>query len=260
MTSNNFYEYIDRASIDENLICEVCHNPFLDPVVTQCGSTYCGSCIEQNIKSGSHCPSQSCNQLLSADHLTLNPTPRLIISMLDNLRVRCRLCGETNVNRRNFDEHLQGSCPERRIDCSAKDVGCPWSGPRNEHNEHVKMCLFEKLRPMADSLHKVIENQRLDIKKLQKQTTEIGQLNAQVDQQKTKLEQQTTELGQQKIQLAQQKAQLEQQKAQLQGHEIKIGDIQPQIQNQNNEIASIRKQITILQEEISKLKSAALWF
>ncbi|CAF5047819.1 unnamed protein product, partial [Rotaria magnacalcarata] len=69
------------------------------------------------------------------------------------------------------------------------------------------MCLFEKLRPMADSLHKVIENQRLDIKKLQKQTTELGQ---------------------QKIQLAQQKAQLEQQKAQLQGHEIKIGDIQPQ--------------------------------
>ncbi|CAF2044415.1 unnamed protein product [Rotaria magnacalcarata] len=200
--------------------------------------------------------------------------------MLDNLRVRCRLCGETNVNRRNFDEHLQGSCTERRIDCSAKDVGCPWSGPRNEHNEHVKMCLFEKLRPMADSLHKVIENQRLDIKKLQKQTTEIGQLNTQVDQQKTKLEQQTTELGQlntqfdqqktkleqqttelgqQKIQLAQQKAQLEQQKAQLQGHEIKIGDIQSQNQNQNNEIASIRKQITTLEEKINKVRSAMHW-
>ncbi|CAF5133289.1 unnamed protein product, partial [Rotaria magnacalcarata] len=154
MASNNFYEYIDRASIDENLICEVCHNPFLDSVVTQCGSTYCGSCIEQNIKSGSHCPSQSCNQLLSVDHLTPNPTPRLIISMFDNLRVRCRLCGETNVNRRNFDEHLQGSCPERRIDCSAKDVGCPWSGPKNEHNEHVKMCIFEKLRPVVDILYK----------------------------------------------------------------------------------------------------------
>ncbi|CAF2133607.1 unnamed protein product [Rotaria magnacalcarata] len=235
MTSNNFYEYIDRASIDENLICEVCHNPFLDPVVTQCGYTYCGPCIEQNIKSGSHCPSQSCNQLLSADHLTPNPTPRLIISMLDNLRVRCRLCGETNVNRRNFDEHLQGSCPERRIDCSAKDVGCPWSGPKNEHNEHVKMCIFEKLRPVVDILYKVIENQRLDIEKLQKQT-----------------EQQTTEIGQLNTQL-------DQQKAQLQGHEIKIGDIQSQNQSQNNEIASIREQITTLEGKINKVRSAIHW-
>ncbi|CAF1678104.1 unnamed protein product, partial [Rotaria magnacalcarata] len=235
MASNNFYEYIDRASIDENLICEVCHNPFLDSVVTQCGSTYCGSCIEQNIKSGSHCPSQSCNQLLSVDHLTPNPTPRLIISMFDNLRVRCRLCGETNVNRRNFDEHLQGSCPERRIDCSAKDVGCPWSGPKNEHNEHVKMCIFEKLRPVVDILYKVIENQRLDIEKLQKQT-----------------EQQTTEIGQLNTQL-------DQQKAQLQGHEIKIGDIQSQNQNQNNEIASIREQITTLEGKINKVRSAIHW-
>ncbi|CAF3386762.1 unnamed protein product [Rotaria socialis] len=179
MTSNNSYEYIDRANIDEKLICELCHNPFIDPVVTQCGRTYCGQCIEQKIEIGLHCPSQSCYQLLSAAHLAPNPTLRLIISMLDNLKVRCRLCGETNINRRNFDEHIQESSPEQRIDCAGRNVGCPWSGPRNEHSEHTKTCLFEKLRPMTDSLHKVIKKQSLDIEELQKQTeqqkTEFGQ-------------------------------------------------------------------------------------
>ncbi|CAF2127590.1 unnamed protein product, partial [Rotaria magnacalcarata] len=169
MTSNNSYEYIDKASIGESLLCELCHDPFINPVVTQCGYTYCGACIEPKIRSGSQCPSRSCNQLMTTAHLKSNTSMSLTISILDNLKVRCRLCGKTNLNRRDFDEHIQGSCPERRMDCSRKDVGCSWSGPRNTYDEHMNTCLFEKLRPMIDILYKVIENQSFHIEELQKQ-------------------------------------------------------------------------------------------
>ncbi|CAM4932015.1 unnamed protein product [Rotaria socialis] len=194
MISSSFYEYIDRESIDSNLICLLCHNPFIDPIVTQCGDTYCRLCIENDMGNGSHCPSQSCNQLLSIDHLTPNPPPRLVASMLDRLKVRCQLY------------------------CPGKNIGCQWFGSRNEHDEHTKTCLFEKLRPVVDILYKIIENQSLDIKE--------------------------------------QKAQLEQQKAQLQQQQIQIGDIQSENQTQKNETASIRKQITTLEEEMNKVRSA----
>ncbi|CAM4920819.1 unnamed protein product [Rotaria socialis] len=263
MISSSFYEYIDRESIDSDLICKICRSPFIDPIVVQCGDTYCRLCIENDMGNGSHCPSQSCNQLLSIGHLTPNPPPRLVVSMLDKLKVRCQLCNETNINRGIFDEHVKTSCSEYRIDCPRKNIGCQWFGSRNEHDEHTKTCLFEKLRPMVDILYRVIENQSLDIEKLQKQTeqqtTEIGQLNTQVDQQKAQLERQAAELGQHKTEIELQKTQIEQLEAQLQKQQIQISDIQSENQTQNNEITSIRKQITKLEEEINKLKSTALW-
>ncbi|CAF3657815.1 unnamed protein product [Rotaria socialis] len=234
MISNSLYEYIDKESIGSDLICLLCHNPFIDPTVTQCGDTYCRQCIEKYMRNGSHCPSQSCNQLLSTDHLI--PPSRNFISMLDKLKVRCQLCEKTNINRGTFDEHIKTSCPECILDCPGKNIGCQWFGSRNEHDEHTKTCLFEKLGRMVDILYKVIENQSLDIEKLQKET-----------------QQQTTEIGQQKTEIEQQKAQLQQQ-------QIQISDIQSENQTQKNGTASVCKQITILQEEINKLKSTALWF
>ncbi|CAF1111027.1 unnamed protein product [Rotaria magnacalcarata] len=263
MISSSFYEYIDRESIDSDIICLLCHNPFIDPIVTQCGYTYCRLCIENYMGSGSNCPSQLCNQLLNTDHLIPNPPLRVAISILDKLKVRCQLCEKTNIDRGTFDEHIKTSCSEYRIDCPGKNIGCQWFGPRNAYDEHTKTCLFEKLRPMVDILYKVIENQRLDIEKLQKQTeqqtTEIGQLNTQVDQQKTKLEQQKTELGQQKTEIELQKSKFEQLEAQLQQQPIRIGGIQSQNQNQNHEILSIRQQITTLEEEMNKPRSAIHW-
>ncbi|CAF1387532.1 unnamed protein product [Rotaria magnacalcarata] len=198
MTSNNSYEYIDKASIGESLLCELCHDPFINPVVTQCGYTYCGACIEPKIRSGSQCPSRSCNQLMTTAHLKSNTSMSLTISILDNLKQKTQLEQQTTQ----------------------------------------------------------LDQQKT---KLEQQKTELGQQKIQLGQQKTKLEQQTTVLGQQKTEIELQKIKFEQQKAQLQWHEIKIDVIQSENQTQRNEAASIRKQITILQKEISKLKSAALW-
>ncbi|CAF3387574.1 unnamed protein product [Rotaria socialis] len=273
MISSSFYEYIDRESIDSDLICKICRSPFIDPIVVQCGDTYCRLCIENDMGNGSHCPSQSCNQLLSIGHLTPNPPPRLVVSMLDKLKVRCQLCNETNINRGIFDEHVKTSCSEYRIDCPRKNIGCQWFGSRNEHDEHTKTCLFEKLRPMVDILYRVIENQSLDIEKLQKQTeqqtTEIGQLNTQVDQQKAQLEQQKAESRQQKIQLDQQKTkheqqtteigqlntQVDQQKAQLERQAAELGQHKTEIELQKTQIEQLEAQLQKQQIQISDIQS-----
>ncbi|CAM4945535.1 unnamed protein product [Rotaria socialis] len=293
MISSSFYEYIARESIDSDLICLLCHNPFIDPIVTQCGYTYCRLCIETYMRSGPNCPSQLCNQLLNTDHLIPNPPLRNFISILDKLKVRCQLCEKTNINRGTFDEHIKTSCSEYQIDCPGKNIGCQWFGSRNEHDEHTKTCLFEKLRPMVDILNRVIENQSLDIKKLQKQTeqqtTEIGQLNTQIDQQnaqfeqqtieigqlntqvdqqkiqldqqKTKFEQQTTELGQQKIQLDQQKTKLEQQttelgqqKTQADQQKTKLEQLEAQLQQQQIQISDIQSENQTQNNEITSIR------
>ncbi|CAF3454863.1 unnamed protein product [Rotaria socialis] len=263
MISNSLYEYIDKESIGSDLICLLCHNPFIDPTVTQCGDTYCRQCIEKDMRNGSHCPSQSCNQLLSTDHLI--PPSHNFISILDKLKVRCQLCEKTNINRGTFDEHIKTSCPECILDCPGKNIGCQWFGSRNEHDEHTKTCLYEKLRRMGDIFQpSEIEQQPT---KIELQKTQIEQLNTQGDQHNAQLERQATEIGQQKTtielqkaQIEQQKTQIEQQKAQLQQQQIQISDIQSENQTQKNGTASVCKQITILQEEINKLKSTALWF
>ncbi|CAM4963369.1 unnamed protein product [Rotaria socialis] len=257
MISSSFYEYIDRESIDSDLICKICRSPFIDPIVVQCGDTYCRLCIENDMGNGSHCPSQSCNQLLSIGHLTPNPPPRLVVSMLDKLKVRCQLCNETNINRGIFDEHVKTSCSEYRIDCPRKNIGCQWFGSRNEHDEHTKTCLFEKLRPMVDILYRVIENQSLDIEKLQKQTEqqtiEIRQLNTQVDQQNAQFEQQTTEIRQLNTQVDQQKAQLEQQTIEIRQQKTQVDQQNAQFEQQTTEIGQLNTQVGQQKAQIEQL-------
>ncbi|CAF3441496.1 unnamed protein product [Rotaria socialis] len=259
MISSSFYEYIARESIDSDLICLLCHNPFIDPIVTQCGYTYCRLCIETYMRSGPNCPSQLCNQLLNTDHLIPNPPLRNFISILDKLKVRCQLCEKTNINRGTFDEHIKTSCSEYLIDCPGKNIGCQWLGPRNEHNEHTKTCLFENLRPMVDILYRVIENQSLGIEKLQKQTeqqtTEIGQLNTQVDQQKAHLERQAAELGQQKIQVDQQKSQLEQLTTKVRQLNTQVEEHKTQFEQQKTESKQQNIQLDKQETQREQLKA-----
>ncbi len=35
------YEYLNESSIDNNLKCSICNNPFEIPYVTQCDHTFC---------------------------------------------------------------------------------------------------------------------------------------------------------------------------------------------------------------------------
>ncbi|RKP14039.1 hypothetical protein BJ684DRAFT_1400, partial [Piptocephalis cylindrospora] len=46
--------YVTRPSA--HLCCPICHAPFLSPVTTPCGHTFCRGCILQSLTFTSACP------------------------------------------------------------------------------------------------------------------------------------------------------------------------------------------------------------
>lgn len=141
---------MDEASVDENYKCSICNEPFQYPVTTPCDHSYCRECIEHWLDEGySSCP--GCRHPLSIN--SLKPvTTRLILNILDRLIVKCIECGQSGIPRGTFNDHITKSCPKATIFCSASDIQCPWSGPRDELQNHLVDCSYEQLRPVLGSL------------------------------------------------------------------------------------------------------------
>ncbi|UJR17410.1 hypothetical protein I4U23_004305 [Adineta vaga] len=96
------YEYMDEASICSELICSICQSPFIDPQQALCDHTFCRQCITTWLQTGNTCP--LCQQRLSMS--SLKPSPRMIRNILDQLKVKCTACGQINLERGRFNQHL----------------------------------------------------------------------------------------------------------------------------------------------------------
>ncbi|CAM4810830.1 unnamed protein product [Rotaria magnacalcarata] len=154
-----FMEYVAEQSIDPNLVCSICHKAFKDPVCTPCDHTFGRACITHwlDVSANHSCP-VCVESPLALDKLTV--ASRLLRNMLDPLRVTCTLCGQTELQRGNFEHHLNKVCPKMVIKCIASDIKCPWQGIRDELQDHVRTCVFELLRPVLSSI--IAENRKLN--------------------------------------------------------------------------------------------------
>ncbi|TPX68504.1 hypothetical protein SpCBS45565_g03073 [Spizellomyces sp. 'palustris'] len=105
------YDYVDE--INQNLLCPICYCPFITPVSSPCGHTFCQDCITFALAST---PTPSCPIDRTPLSLTqVTPAAKLISSLLDELHV---------------------FCPNR------KD-GCTWIGQRQSLNSHLSVhCLY----------------------------------------------------------------------------------------------------------------------
>ena len=186
-TVKAMYEYMDKASIDEELICKICRLPFIEPRYTPCEETFCLECITNHIQTQNTC--YTCHESLSVNALTL--TNRTIRNMLDRILVKCIACGQTKLRRGTFGDHVEKVCPKSIVFCSAADIKCPWTGERVELNQHLLSCRFEPMRPVITKI--ITENQQLKetesrhITQINKQEDEIRQLKRQIEQLKTQV-------------------------------------------------------------------------
>ncbi|EGW35494.1 uncharacterized protein SPAPADRAFT_132142 [Spathaspora passalidarum NRRL Y-27907] len=115
----------------EHLNCPVCQQPFIEPLTTICGHTFCKECIYECFKNAKK-PRDSENELCgycpldrtpldSANINDLFPAPLIISNLIDDLKVYClnqeRGCDWTG-SRWALERHVVIDCPRTGIKCN----------------------------------------------------------------------------------------------------------------------------------------------
>lgn len=109
---------------DENLMCAICHSPFVNPVRLRCDHLFCRECLSTALESQPRevqsCP--ACRAVMEGDSSL--PMPRVVLRMLEDLKVRCpnQALGCRDVVARGFVEHHVEKY------CEYEEVGCPLEG------------------------------------------------------------------------------------------------------------------------------------
>ncbi|CAF1147181.1 unnamed protein product [Adineta steineri] len=150
----NDYDYIDEDSIDCELKCSLCIQPFQVPVSATCGHTFCHVCTSQWVARQSTCP--TCRIRTSTEDFRPIST-RIVLNQLERLLMKCKRCNKTNIQRGNISEHEQ-QCPNQTVSCPAFSIKCPWKGTRNDLTEHIQQCSYQKIRPVIDDIYEHLKN------------------------------------------------------------------------------------------------------
>ena len=114
-------EYVD--TFDQNLMCAICHCPFIDPVALICDHVFCSECIREALlhqsREARNCP--TCRR--KTDDCKLLSVPKLISRILDELPVKCprhdKGCKEV-MTRGSVQSHVDRYCGFEEIDCPSE--------------------------------------------------------------------------------------------------------------------------------------------
>ncbi|KAG2733352.1 hypothetical protein G9P44_004342 [Scheffersomyces stipitis] len=156
-------------SSTDHLNCPICQQPFMEPLTTICGHTFCKECIYECLKmaksnqqsSGSDSLSGYCpldrTPIDSANINDLFPTPLLISNLIDDLKVYClnheRGC-EWDGSRWELERHVLIDCGFTGVKCGG--VRYENSDVRQESKESVPenaVCQLLIERRFADENH-----------------------------------------------------------------------------------------------------------
>ena len=88
----SFFEYVDRDKISSSLLCGICFEPFIKPLIHtlgNCGVSYCESCLKRLKRK--QCPSCRCD-FIELNEFNLYCINRSISNTVDELRMKCNAC------------------------------------------------------------------------------------------------------------------------------------------------------------------------
>jgi len=115
-------EYVD--SYDHNLMCAICHCPFVIPVKLDCEHVFCQRCVDQAMshqdRNSRSCP--SCRRRI--DQSSITSVPKILDRILDELLVKCPQNSEgclEEVPRCRVQDHVLKYCPFSQVDCPSED-------------------------------------------------------------------------------------------------------------------------------------------
>lgn len=136
---NHLYDYPDN--IDEDLQCQVCQQPLVDPVDTPCSHTFCQVCLRAHMRMQKTCPSDGHPLLRDSD---VRRSSTLVRNILDKLTVVCpnnAYCDQL-MPRHTLELHLRYQCPGTYINCPREENGCEYVGARVQLEEHLWSCTY----------------------------------------------------------------------------------------------------------------------
>ncbi|UJR14342.1 hypothetical protein I4U23_001338 [Adineta vaga] len=137
---DNYYEYINEESIDNTLICQICFKPLIEPVITSCENRFCRVCIEESLDEHYIRCHLCAKSFLTKQLHPLNDSSILLI--LDQLKIKCKLCNEMNLERVLFSKHIYQNCAKAIVTCSTNEKNCPWIGLREDLRTHLISCEY----------------------------------------------------------------------------------------------------------------------
>src|SRR4051794_11898312 len=93
------YDYID--TIENDLICSICLNAFIQPVIhNECENMFCKKCVKNLDK----CP--LCRKQILAGNITYT-IARFITNKLNDLEVYCPIDNRHIIKRRDLKKHIE---------------------------------------------------------------------------------------------------------------------------------------------------------
>lgn len=121
------------SDVDRNLLCPICHCPFIEPLRLPCDHSFCRHCLSRTFQAQSQ-ETKSCPTCrLPANETEILPVPRFLIHLIDDLSIRCPKYAEgceTQLRRGDVQNHVDHYCEFTDVPCS--DETCHSRVPRRQ--------------------------------------------------------------------------------------------------------------------------------
>ncbi|KAG1053377.1 hypothetical protein G6F43_004532 [Rhizopus delemar] len=131
-------KYVDK--VNDNLLCCICQTPFIDPVTTHCGHTFCSHCIQQSLETSCQCPID--RTVIRIEEI--KPAVKIIANIVNELLVHCPEEGCDFVGQRQFIEsHIKHDCQYTVTCCELEE--CKELLLKKDLDSHAENCQFRTL-------------------------------------------------------------------------------------------------------------------
>lgn len=133
---------LDKALFDDvndEFICALCENVFLDPIVPSCQHIFCSACLARRFKKDKSTACPTCQSPIQDLPQTASQEFKL---KLLNLKIKCTNKCDRKVTLGELPDHVSVDCPFTPVSCPNENKGCKKKVRRCDLTKHLAECDF----------------------------------------------------------------------------------------------------------------------